>query len=362
MFYLGLLLPICYIPGITGASIATQWAVLSIACAISLWREPAQPPTSLHYLGLGFLAFATLGLFWAPNVWDGLGAIWMIVLWGLCFRMGTVIESPADLYRGLALGLSVSSAIAIFQWFGFEPVPTFNHNVAGLFFNRTVLGATAALVILGLINERLWWYIPALLPALLLSGSRGGWLILGIGLLARAHALAALAFTLTIAFALSFIPDSSDALRLQIWAVAWHALTWFGHGPGAFASFYYPAGPSLIHPEFTHNDYLQLWFEFGLGALLPFTILGFAIASSRSTVLIAFACLAAFYFPIYTPLTAFIGCIAAGHALRDFTLDRLILRRCRPDLLPRTRPPRSGPHRNWGQALPALSRTSYPEA
>lgn len=363
MFLLGLLLPICYIPGLTGASIPTQWALLSIAFAISLWREPSTPPSSLHYLGLGFLAFAALGLLWAPNLWDGLYALWLVLLWALSFRLGSATASPANLYRGLAIGLSVSSVLAIFQWFGYSTIPTANgSNIAGLLFNRTVLGATTALVILGLISERLWLYIPMLLPGLILSGSRGGWLILMVGLLARMHILIALGLTLACALALSFVPDSSDALRLQIWGVTLRGLTLFGHGPGSFTSLYFPAGPALIHPEFVHNDYLQLWFEFGVGALVPIAILTVAIAWSRSPIPIAFACLAAFYFPLWTPLTAFIGCFVVGHALRGFSWDRLLVRRCRPDLVSWLDPAQFIARQARRHPLPPLSRTTQSEA
>lgn len=360
MFYLGLLLPICYIPGITGASIPTQWAVLSLALAFSLWRDAESP---LHHLGLGFLAFATLGLFWAPSVYDGLFGLWIVLIWVLSFRLGLMVNAPADLYRGLALGLSISSALAIAQWFGYTPVEVFPNNIAGLFFNRTVLGAVTALVILGLISERLWLYIPALLPALLLSGSRGGWLILLVGLFARyTNLLIVLTFTVACAFSLSYIPDTHDALRMQIWAVTLKALTLFGYGPGSFLSLYYPDGSSIIHPEFVHNDYLQLWFEFGVLSFAPIAIFSFAVVWSRSPILYAFACLAAFYFPLYTPLTAFLGCFAAGHALRGFSLDRLLIRHCRPDLVPRLAPARPIARHNWREALPPFTRTAHPEA
>ena len=57
MFLLGLLLPICFIPGYTGASIPSQWVLLSLVLPAALWRRGYRL-TPLHLLGLGFIAWA----------------------------------------------------------------------------------------------------------------------------------------------------------------------------------------------------------------------------------------------------------------------------------------------------------------
>lgn len=334
MFWLGLLLPICYIPGITGASIPTQQALLSLVLPAGMWA--AGPARSPHWLGLGFVLYAILGLLWSPNIFDGIFGVWTVAIWGLSFWFGYIAESDRNLYRGLAIGLSVSSILAVFQFFGYQPVPTFyGTNVAGLFFNSTVLGGASALLILGLIERRLWFYIIPLIPGLILCHSRGAYLALAVALAYRYIHWTAGLVLLLIAGLVAFrngVP--ADLERLDHWIVAWKGLTLLGWGPGSFIGVYYLKGVILIHPEFVHNDYIQLWFEFGIASLAVVAIFALALVWSWSPVLLGAAVLATFWFPLCHPLTAFIACFAAGHGLRGFTFDGLVIRHCRPDLLP----------------------------
>lgn len=337
MFLLGLLLSTCFLPAITGASIPTQWPILSIVAIVCLWRRATPTPNLPYYLGLGFLAWATLGLLWTRSPYDGIFALWQFICLASGFTLGAITPNPLNLYRGLAVGLGISSIIAIFQWLGYSPVITLSGNISGLFYNRTVLGASAGLMILILIENSLWLYIPALIPSLLLSGSRGGALILALGLTYRfTHWSVSTAVLIIAVFALSIHPDSSDTLRLQIWGAAIRGLTLFGWGPGSFYEVVlFLSKSQFTVPEFTHNDYLQLWFEYGIFSLAIYAIFACAFIWRRTSSLFAFAILAGFYFPLHVPLVGFLGCFLAGHSLRGFSLDGIILRRCRPDLLPR---------------------------
>jgi hypothetical protein len=353
MFILGLLLPICYIPGYTGASIPTQWAVLSLTL-----------PFILHYafisrVWLGFIAFAILGTLWAPQVYDSIFGIWVVVLWGLSFQLGQSSEDSTSLYKGLAYGLSVSSFIAIFQWFGYTPLPVaYGNNVAGLLYNRTVLSAASALLILCLIEHRLWLYIPSLLPGLILSGSRGGWVVLICAIAARIHWSLVIAQLILVALIFGTSASSSDTERSLIWASAIHGLNWLGWSANSFIGIYVLTPHSLIHPEFVHNDYLQLGFEFGSASLFLFSIPILSLVWRPTLAVFGFIILATFYFPLYTPLTAFICCFALGHSLRGFSPSGLIIRHCRPDLLPWAYDPRPEYDPAWRSTLSIQPRTS----
>ena len=324
MFYLGLLLPICYLAGFTGTAILTQWVVLSVILPLALWRRG--PFTFLHGLGLAFLVYSCASLLWVPNVNDSMLGLWHLLICALALWLGTTSPSLTQLWRGLALGLSISSFFAIGQVLGFEtvyrnigPVPGYS----GLLFNSTVAGAAIALVVLALVTERLWLYIPALAPGLYLSHSRGGYLIIAVGLLARyVHWTVALLILVTCGlFAIYFVGlDSSNTLRLQIWSVAYAGLTNRGWGIGSFYDIWYQSNGILIHPEFVHNDYLQLAFEFGWGAIPVYIILGGMLYHTSARVwpvAVGFATCMAFYFPLSCPLIAFIGCIVTGHILRE---------------------------------------------
>lgn len=359
MFLFGLLLPISFIPGITGASIPTQWALLSISLPLLLRRQVLPSP-----IWLTFIIFAIIGTTWAPEAADTVFGLWLVVLWGLSFQLGCHMSpnhDPEPLFRGLAIGLSCSGPLAVAQYLGYHPIEAFGDNVAGLLYNRTVLGAFSALVILGLIQYRLWYYIPTLLPGFILSGSRGGWLILVSGLLSRIH------WTLALVPALAIAPflgaSSSDAERLQIWGITLHGLSFLGYGANAFESVYvfFPdRGPT--HLEFVHNDYLQLLFEFGIAALIPFSVLLTALAWRSSALLWACTILATFYFPLYHPLTAFLFCFVLGNALRDFTPSSVLIRLRRPDLLPWPKNEVAISDPTWRTHFPLRSRTTHPES
>jgi hypothetical protein len=110
-----------------------------------------------------------------------------------------------------------------------------------------------------------------------------------------------------------------------------------------------------------HNDYLQFAFEYGIGAiaLLPLLIAATGrVSAILRPVYISFLTLAGFYFPLETPLTAFVGAMVLGNILaRDG--DALRSRKhWRSDLvywLPQ-QPARFDP--TWGEAIPATPRTS----
>lgn len=355
MFYLGLIVSTCYIPGITGVSIPTQWAVLSAILPLTLWRTATLGPT--FYLGLTVLAFASLSTLWAPSHYDSGYGLWLACIWFLAFRLGATTADLSAFFRGLAIGLAISSMVAILQWFA-VPLPIlapYGLYPSGLFYNSTLLGAIAALVILGLIEDLYIEYIPLALPALILSQSRGAWLALTTALAIRwFHPLLAAIGTLAIATTFLIFLDTSNAERLTIWGVALRELSTFGFGIGSFNSIYYTIpGPQWVHPEFAHNDYLQLWFELGIMAIPIYLVLALAL-TQRHAALIGFAILSCFYFPLWCPVPALIGCILTGRGVRDWRRARAACDHRGPNLLPRPSHPRSIVHPDWRQAIPSL--------
>ena len=190
MFLLGLIAAICFVPGITGASIPTQWPFLSISLLPSLWLSG--PFTWAHKLGLFFLAYAALTTLWAHNYNTSVIGVWYLSVWALAFWLGTTQSTLRPLWHGLAWGVALSSLVAIFQWFGFHPVEVYPDQIAGLYFNSTMLGAATALMLVACLCHRLWLPMPPLAIGLILSHSRGAIAILIIGLAARIHWLLAL--------------------------------------------------------------------------------------------------------------------------------------------------------------------------
>lgn len=330
MFWIGAIVSLCYVPGITGAYIATQWPVLAILMTFGLLRSG--PFTWLHGLGLLFTLYAALGVWNSPAPYSSVFGLWLVIIMGCCLWFGTTLTSVRELYAGLALGGAVSSAVAVFQYFGVRSVETWTVlHPAGLYVNSVQQGAVLALVIVALVSERMWLWVLPLLPGLVLCGSRGAWLALAVGLLGCyvrrlwVFGLVAAAGALCL-LAPGWMPQpSSDALRMVIWQAAWQSLTLFGWGPGVFYTILLPYNGTAIYPEYAHNDALQLVFEYGIGALLPFAIFGFALCRTETKewpVVLAFVVAGCYSMPLWMPVTSFLALVAVGRILRVHALVR----------------------------------------
>src|ERR1700722_6103201 len=180
MFLLGLALTICYIPGVTGFALPTGWLVLTATLPFILRTE-------LWRCLNPFLLWATLGLCWTPIIVQGVYDLWKLALLSGVFVMAQVsTRSSSRLLCGMALGLTVSTAVAIAQTVEWTGIPTLGASTgdlpgrAGLFFNPNVLGEISALVAIGCLGYGLW---PVAIPALaniILSESRTAILALGV--------------------------------------------------------------------------------------------------------------------------------------------------------------------------------------
>ena len=315
LFWLGLALPVCFVAGITGASIPTQGPLLSIVLSIAWWKNGSP----FHWIAITILSYAALSLLWAVNPIDSAFGLWQVALWALGFWLGTAHASLGPLWRGMAVGLGVSSAVAVAQACGWNAIPVYDHP-AGLLYSGSMQSAMIALVALALVCDRAWLYLPAMAPGFYLAHSRGGWLILVIGLLTRIEWTVA-AFALLAAGVVVFVdPGESDQFRMLDWSIAAHSLHLFGSGIGSFIDVLYqiPGEPGL-HPVWVHNDYLQLAFELGVGAIPIYLVIARCLARTEAhywPVFVAFATLALFFFPLYSAALAFVGTVVAGHMLR----------------------------------------------
>lgn len=317
MTYLaGLFLSLASIPGYTSVSIPAGWAAMSIFLPVATWRGARLTP--LHFCLGAFLAYAALSLIWTFDPLSGGFRLWQLSLIALAFYWGTTAPDVASFVRGLAVGCGLSSLLSIAQHFGFQPVLYYTGDgQAGLFYNPVFQGMTLALVIIACACLRLWLWIPALLPGLYLSHSRGAWAALGLGLLLtliRSRKLLALTI-LSALLAFSLSTTGSDTERLLIWQAAWSKLSLFGHGAGSFSDLYILTKPRIIHPESAHNDALQLAFEFGIGGLFLLPILACCTSRSRSPlwpVFASFTFLSLFSFPLFTPIPACLAALCAG--------------------------------------------------
>lgn len=338
MFLLGAIVSLCYVPGFIGSSIATQWPVLSIVLpALFLWRSG--PVTVFHWMGLLFLTYAAARLWYVPIFEDGVFGLWLVSIMGLSFWLGSTMNSMRGLYAGLAVGAAVSSAVAVFQLFGYSGIP-FTGFPAGLFYNSVAQGLVLSLVAVALISERMWLWTLPLLPGLVLCGSKGAWIALAVGV-AGSYVRGVWIFAALIVGALFFLVhplSSSDALRVSVWYATALNLTTYGWGPGSFFSWGLWQNGSILYPEYAHNDALQLVFEYGPAAVLPLALFGFALtrtAEREWPLIAAFAVASCYSMPLFgVPVASFMVCAATGRVVRGWALARVERDGSRPHVLP----------------------------
>lgn len=343
MFWFGAIVSLCYVPGVTGAYIATQWPLLAVALSFDLmWayaagRWPAvagllpsyQPRkgvfTAFHAAGLMFVAYAFVRSFYTPAPDASMYGVWLVVIMGLCLWFGTTMEEPPRrLYAGLALGASVSSALAVAQFFGLGWPPTTSNTIAGLYINSVQQGTVLIIIVVALAALRMWWWVPALIPGIALSHSRGALVALAVGLLACRFRRVWVFGVVGVAGAFYLLSPlaSSDAERMQIWELAWSNLTWIGQGPGIMYTVILPRlgdSGAVYFPEYAHNDALQFAFEYGLAAVVPYAV--FAYAAYRTDLeewpaVAAFLTAGCYSMPVFMPIAMFLAFAAAGRAVR----------------------------------------------
>jgi hypothetical protein len=354
MFALGAIVSLCYVPGLTGAFIATQWPVLSILLPFSLWRSG--PVTIFHWLGLLFIAYGAARLSYTPIFNDGIFSLWPFCILGLSFWLGSTLNDLRGLYAGLAVGASVSSVLAVFQAFGYQGVPYVSISPAGIYANGVAQGIVLSLIVVALVSERMWLWVPLLLPGIVLCGSRGAWLALAVGLIST-YVRSAWVLVIVVLAGLFFSSQisASDELRLLIWRTAASHLTWLGWGPGAFFSWLIEYQGTPIYPEYAHNDALQLAAEYGIAAALPIGIFAFLLtrtAEREWPVIVTFAAASCYSMPLWVPTASFLVFVAAGRIVRGWAVAWDCGDNRRFDFVPREHRRRSAPS---GDVVPVFA-------
>ena len=325
MFLLGLFIAVASIPGWTSVSIPAGWAAMSLMLPFVLWREVKWTP--LHILLAIFLAYVAISVLWSTDYWDGAWRLWQFSLLALAFHLGSTLSSLRSIFAGLAIGGAISSALAIVQYFGIYPVQQYTLDTpAGLHYNPVFQGMILALIIIALTTECMWWYIPALLPGLWLAQSRGAFAALGLGLIAQwvRHPMLWLLAALGVIFYTTLALSPAEYERLIYWKASLANLSWLGNGAGSITDLWIILPNISPHPLESHNDFIQLVFEFSFAAIFPFATFALILWNSQARswpIVVAFLFLSCFTFPLFTPIPAFLFALCAGHISRDPNLS-----------------------------------------
>jgi hypothetical protein len=310
-----------YIPGYTGATIPTGWAVLWLIMPILLLRCKIEP-FPVYGWGAAFLLYAGLSLLWSPH---GLLAFMQLCALASVFLWATTLPDLRKVSIGLAIGLGISGDISLFQWSGFQSIFRVTDFPSGLFVNSNVFAEVSAMILVLLLVNRLWWWIPVTAPGLVI-GSRASLVALLCVFLAWVWSKSKITAAILIAtlgavtaYSVTTFNNKSINERWGMWADTWNGVTLWGHGIGSFEYLYpYYANHMdtvRVRPVSAHNDLLQLLFEVGIG-IVPLLVALWYLARIKDNhryVLLCFGIIGLFGFPLHIPASAFIAACCAGH-------------------------------------------------
>lgn len=329
----GFLLAICLDPYIWTGATTPRWALLAIALPVLCALSAPNNFNVSKLLGLSFIAWAAATLTWTANLWDGLGQFIWLILIAMSFCYGSRLESLERTFQGLALGVTVSSAITMLTPMPSTYIGIIQTNPEGLFGNRNMLAEIAVLTAFGCFAYKRYWFIPGLLPAIFYPPLARGALLAALAgfcawLWPRSRAavcllgcmvLIGLAVTLDLDYRTESILE-----RIQVWQAVWHGVDWQGHGLGSL----YTLAPYLssvwdtaqIRLDHAHNEALEILFELGaIGFALYVAIWLNALRAADDVTrpaLVAFLVISSIAFPWHIPTNAFVGALLLGHAVR----------------------------------------------
>ncbi len=326
MNVLAFLATILFIPGIPAPATTPRWALLMLVIPILWYRHPNRITVG-HLLGACFLAWAALSLSWTFNGYDGAKAALALGLLALIFCAAPL--SLRAIYKAMAIGLAINSAVVISQVYGWDALSQ-SAIPGGLFFNKNFGGELSAMVLAGVVMSRLWGAIPGILPTLILSQCRGAWMALGIAAIVLIYQYNRLAAAVLLSLAgLAglglWMRDVSTAQRAELWLDTWDGFRFWGRGLGSFYTTFPEHAsrldPLLWRPSTAHSDLINLTYELGPGVLFLLGLLVYALRArplrAEHYVLIVFLVEGLVGFPLYIPATAFLAVLVLGSLCRD---------------------------------------------
>ena len=285
-----------------------------------------------HLCGAALILWAALTTFWSVAPLDTLNALWQVAILGaICFLLGSQTPSLRPFFIAAAAGMALSGIVSVAQLSGWIGMPAITMP-SGLFINRIPMGEAAALVLIWLVAERMWWWALLPLPAYVLSDARGATLALcaGLGVLLWKRPswligglLAANAAIL--AHGVLSHTAATVVERESIWHETASGINIIGSGFGAFGGVAHALQLDNTVPQHAHNDALELLWETGLiGFCLVLIFMRQLMGSVTPSrlVLIVFIVEGCFGFPLYLPATLCAAAVAAGHAVRDRAVVR----------------------------------------
>lgn len=315
LFFFGFALAVAWLPFAIDPAMPVRWAVAALFAPAILFFKGLQRP--LDGWGLVCLFCLGVGVAWSPFPASGLEDLAKLVILACVFLVGAA-RDPDQFWRGLAVGLAISVAVAIAQLRGWQGLMQWAIP-GGLFVNKNVFAESGLVVFAAGLGMRKPWMWAIGVAVIALGGSKAVYgaaaIVVAMAMWKRAPRASGAILSITAIAAVGYFSLGvlSASSRLYLWALAVPDVTVMGHGLGSFIGAY----PKFEH---VHNEYLQLAFEtgvlgLGLAALIAY-LWGPASDAPEQLVLTGMLSVAFLAFPLHLPLTACAFAMALGCAAR----------------------------------------------
>lgn len=313
------------IPGLPSGFYLPRWSILVVGSVCLLWAIRTPRLGFGHWCFLAYIGWSALGLFWSISPLDTLQSIFLWLVMGAVFLAASQTEDMRLPWVGFIAGMAVNTAIAAMQydqgWFDFTKGNTAGL-VVGTFLNKNILASLCVLALVPAVRYRWWGAVPLMAFFALQPESRTAYLMLAVvaaGLLrpylsGRWFWSTGIAmFTVVAVWAVvdltSFGRLISLNTRLAIWQIELANMTWLGWGLGTF--------PHLLPMyDYGHNEYLQVVFESGIGAVFLAAMLVYALgakAEVENVIVAALLVECIFSFPLRVVPSFLVLAVASGY-------------------------------------------------
>ncbi len=307
-------LPLLYFPYLDHPASTPKWAFMAVFLPALMFHVKLKP-SPIHWIAGAFFLWCLTTLLWAFPL-TGLDRIFQLSIVAMAYLVGASLDEGQMKWavRGFVLGM-VLNAVPFGLQFFMDTGIQHAQEPAGMFFNRTFLGEASSL------GAVMFWPLGLLTFA---SMAKGPILVLGFLLALKWKWL-----FLLVPLAFFFNWGNSFDVRVEMWTNSLVAFTdkpW-GWGIGSFRSVYAMYHDAVfsshvgifsfdIRPRTAHNEYVTLLVETGIIGLGLFVWLILELVHGKSfvrPVVVVFALLCLFNFPLHVPATAVFGALCAGH-------------------------------------------------
>jgi hypothetical protein len=328
VFLFGLLVAIAFWPGVLDPASTLRWTVIAIGAPALLLAHAERLPKPLNGAGLATLIAILASILWSSDPLTGIDqGAHLIALAGV-FCLGATVSNLRPVWAGMGVGMVITAGVAIAQHFGWQGA--FQAAApGGLSVNRDLMAEGGMAVMIAAVTYSIWWAIPAAAIVLLFGASKAAYggmaaaLALWLWKRNRAASIALFAAIVIVAILMVRLLHPSMEHRLSIWFDALQELAWLGHGLGSYSFDFYVN-------EHAHSEPIQMLYELGVFAALPFAIAYHLLRDSHDEperyILAGLVAVSFYDFPLHMPLTAFAFALAAGHlAARRHCVQRRAL-------------------------------------